>query len=80
MADDDLKSYRKGPPESEDEWQRLYRSMRRADMMWPVVKPVQAFVVNIKAWVLIIAFLAVMRRTEVVAALDALSSWAGGVK
>lgn len=80
MADEDLHSYRKTAPESEEEWQRFHRAVNRADMMWPIVKPVQAFVVNIKAWLAIVAFLAIMRRTEVIAALDALSSWAGGAK
>jgi len=77
---DDLHSYRKTAPESEEEWQRFHRAVNRADMMWPVVKPVQAFVVNIKAWLAIVAFLVFMRRTEVIAVLDALSSWLGGSK
>ncbi len=50
MADEELHRYRKVPPESEEEWQRLYRSADRADKAWLVTGPLSAFVVNWKAW------------------------------
>ena len=63
-----------------EEWEEHKKAVHHVKLMWPIVKPVQAFVVNIRAWLAIVAFLAIMRRTEVMAALDAGSSWAGGSK
>ncbi|WP_333846853.1 hypothetical protein [Phaeobacter italicus] len=77
MADNDLNSYRKTPPESEAEWQEYHRNMQRVNLMWPLVKPIHAFVSNLKAWAAIIAFFILFRSTEVSALLEKISKWAG---
>lgn len=42
MADDDLRSYRKTLPESEEECQRLHRAVSRSEKMWLIVGPLVA--------------------------------------
>lgn len=42
MANDDLKSYRKTLPESEEECQRLHRAISRSEKMWTIVGPLVA--------------------------------------
>ena len=75
MADDDLHSYRKTPPETDEDWQRLHRSMARADKSWIVTGPMSAFAEYRKAWafaVFIVTFL-MLRKGELPAVIELLT-------
>jgi plasmid replication initiation protein len=50
MADGELHRYRKTPPETDEDWQRLHRSLDRADRAWIVTGPMSAFAEHRKAW------------------------------
>ena len=77
MADEDLHTYRKAPPDTDEDWQRLHRAMDRADRSWIVTGPMSAFAVTWKAWVFALSLMLILRRTEVDALLDMM---AGAVK
>lgn len=77
MPEDDLRHFPKGPPETDEEWQRLHRAAYRSDRSWIVTGPQVAFVTNWKAWIFAISMLLLLRRSEVLAVLDML---AGGAK
>jgi len=64
MADDDLHTYRKTPPESDEDWQRLHRAMSRADKAWIVTGPASAFAENRKAWAFGLVLFLLLRRNE----------------
>lgn len=71
MNDDDVTA-RKTPPVDEKEWAYLWRGAHRANISWPIVGPIYAFVVNWKAWAIGLAFLLWINRPEVLAALTTL--------
>ena len=66
MSDDDLHTYRKAPPDTDEDWQRLHRAMDRADRAWIVTGPAVAFAENWKAWVFAIGmFFLLLRINEI---------------
>lgn len=73
MADDDLRHFPKGPPETEEDWQRFHRAMYRSDRSWIVTGPQVAFVTNWKAWIFGLSMLILLQRSEVVALVDMLT-------
>jgi hypothetical protein len=73
MADDEHKHFPKGPPESEEDWQKLHLAVYRANRTWIVTGPQVAFVTNWRALVFAISLFAILRRSEVVAFLDMIS-------
>jgi len=70
MADDDLHTYRKTPPETDEDWQKLHRSMARADKAWIVTGPISAFAENRKAWAFGIMMFLLLQRNELPALLE----------
>ena len=73
MADDELHKYRKTPPETDEDWQRLHRALDRADKAWIVTGPAAAFAVNWRGWAFALGLLLVLRRNELPAILDMLT-------
>ena len=70
MADDDLHKYRKAPPETDEDWQRLHRALDRADKAWVVTGPAAAFAENRKAWAFGLVLFLLLRRNELPAILE----------
>lgn len=68
MKDDEIVTRTK-PPETADEWAYLWRGAHRANVSWPIVGPVHAFVTNWKAWMIGVLFLLWINRPEVLAAI-----------
>ena len=73
MNNEDYRHYPKVPPETEEDWQRLHQAAERANKTWIVTGPMVAFVTNWKAWLVMLGFVALMRRSEVIAVVDLLT-------
>lgn len=72
MADDDINTYRKTPPESPEEWQMVWRAVDRANKSWIVTGPMSAFAEYRKAWaavVFVVTFL-MLRKGELPAVVE----------
>ena len=70
MANDELHKYRKTPPETDEDWQRLHRALDRADKAWIVTGPMSAFAENRKAWAFGLALFLLLRRNDLPALLE----------
>ncbi len=70
MPDDDLHTYRKAPPETDEDWQRIWRGTDMAHKSWIVTGPAVAFAVNWKGWAFALGLFLVIRRNELPALLE----------
>ncbi len=72
MPDDELRKYRKTPPETDEDWQRLHRALDRADKSWIVTGPMSAFAEYRKSWALVVGVVTflMLRKGELPAILE----------
>ena len=69
MGNDDNRSSRRTPPESEEDWLYIWTGIHYSHQGWKVVGPIVAAVTNWKAWVVIAGIVAWIRGPEIMAAI-----------
>lgn len=65
-----MAEYRQTPPETDEEWQRIWQAVDYAEKSFAVSGPVYAVVSNWKPWAIGIGLFMWLQRTEVLAALE----------
>lgn len=71
MSDD--KSTRRTPPENDDDWLHIWRTVDRSSKMWIVVGPIHAVVSNWKALLVIAGVILAINSPRIIAVIEALA-------